>query len=64
MSQAWLKSDRAHAGHFKPAPRPEQVGDKGPKQMESIAPESALILPHRANRCGCDFWNNTLWAQR
>jgi hypothetical protein len=25
-------------------------------RIASIASEDALILPHRANPCGCDFW--------
>src|SRR5262245_33849595 len=43
---------------FKSAPRPEQVEDHRPRQwrIASIASEDALILPHRANPSGCDFW--------
>jgi len=38
----------------KPAPRPEQVGDNRPKQLEDRKHRSddALILPHRANPRG------------
>jgi hypothetical protein len=49
---------------FKSAPLPEQVKDNRPKQMgiESIASEDALILPHRANPSGCDFWERQVFA--
>jgi len=45
---------------FKLTPRPEQVGDERPEQLEdrriaSIAPDDAPILPHRANQQGWNF---------
>jgi hypothetical protein len=44
--------------NFKPAPRPEQVADKQPKQLEksqAIAANDALIQPYRANLLGRNF---------
>jgi hypothetical protein len=42
---------------FKPAPRPEQVGDKRPKQLKECKhpQEDALILPHHANPPRMEF---------
>jgi hypothetical protein len=42
---------------LKPAPRPEEAGDKRPKQLKecNIAQDDALILPHRANPAGLNF---------
>jgi len=47
---------------LKPALRPEQVGDQGPKQLNKCRHRAvdALILPHRANPGGMEFSGTTV----